>query len=492
MNWIAINIGTYHSSAAIVVGDRVAKVRPLGSSADTCSFPTVAYVTEEHHIRVCAEANAWKCQNPSRFIKDFKYDIHQEQLAFLGVTYCDIISAIIRSIKVSAEAMNGGQQIENILLSIPNQYGTSDPRIDILEKAAKASGFTRIEFIKEALATSYHYGVDSQEGIALIYDLGEMIFAPALVKCDSNGLSVIASSSGIEAGGKYIDELLYKKLSSTNHIEYSDDDNVQIQQISSVVTMCREIKEQLSEFENVAHPIPLKGAGIFDVDRKDLEALISPMLEKTYAECDSILHQMNKDWKDLNQIILVGGSSNIPYVTKLFQKYLKGKDININIIHNYSIDGNMLEPTYSICLGSIRYIQEMDRIVSQPNLPNDDNLSNKEKGLRYYNGSDRPKNWLMSVFYFYNVLLENDDNECYNYLLQIIQVIIDNLRIIDGKLALEPILDIIGADSVELLVEYICQLQDKYERLGYDLFVQEIYKLKFWIEIIEIIHHAGR
>ena len=66
----------------------------------------------DRHIRVCAEANAWKCQDPSRYIKDFKYDIHQEQLAFLGVSYCDIISAILKSIKVSAEAMLDGQQIE--------------------------------------------------------------------------------------------------------------------------------------------------------------------------------------------------------------------------------------------------------------------------------------------------------------------------------------------------------------------------------------------
>lgn len=134
MSWIAINIGTDHSSAAIEIGGRVTKVRPLGSSSDTCSFPTVAYVTDNHHIRVCTEANAWKCQDPSRFIKDFKYDIHQEYLAFLGVSYCDIISAILKSIKVSAEAMLGGQRIEDVLLSIPNQYGTSDPRVDILKK----------------------------------------------------------------------------------------------------------------------------------------------------------------------------------------------------------------------------------------------------------------------------------------------------------------------------------------------------------------------
>lgn len=489
MNWIAINIGTYHSSAAIEIGGRITKVRPLGSSLDICSFPTAAYVAEDCHIRVCAEANAWKCQNPSRYIKDFKYDIHQEQLAFLGVSYCDIISAILKSIKVSAEAMLGGQQIENVLLTIPNQYGTSDPRVDILKNAAQATGFTRIEFIKEALATSYNYSVENQKGVALVYDLGEMMFAPALVKSDSNGLAVIASSPGIDAGGKYFDEIIYNKLIASKHIEYAVDDDLQIQQIHSVMTMCREIKEQLSEFESVSHPIPIQGAGIFNVERKEFEKTISSMLEKTYAECDSLLHHENMEWKDLTQIILVGGSSNMPCVTSLFQKYLNGKDVSINIVHNKSLNGAYVDSTFSICLGSIKYIQERDRTTSQQVHQDNDNLSNKELGIRLFNGSDRPKNWLMAAFCFYKVLLENDDNECYNHILHIFQYIIEHLRIVDGTLELEPILEVVGEDCVDLLVEYLCLLQDRYEQLGYDTFVQEIYKLQFWIETIEKIHN---
>lgn len=489
MSWIAINIGTYHSSAAIEIGGKITKVRPLGSSLDTCSFPTVAYVSENHHIRVCAEANAWKCQDPSRFIKDFKYDIHQEQLAFLGVSYSEIISTILKSIKVSAEAMLDGQQIENVLLSIPNQYGISDPRLDILKNAAQVAGFKRVEFIKEALATSYYYGVEGQNGLTLVYDLGEMMFAPALVRNDSKGLVVVASSAGIEAGGKYIDEKLYEELVKKHQIEYAADDITQIQQLNSVMTMCREVKEQLSEFESVSYPIPLKNAGVFNVDKKDLESLISPMLEKTYTECDSLLAQVNIDWKDLSEVILVGGSSNIPYVSSLFQKYLNGKNVSVNIVHNQSTEGYLLDSIYSVCLGSIKYIQEHDRVVLQQDLQDEENLSNKEKGIRFYNGSDRPKNRLKAAFFFYNVLLENEDNECYNIILQIFQYIIEHLRIVDGTLELEPILDVVGEDSVDLLVEYLCQLQVRYERLGYDTFVQEIYKLQFWIEIIEDIHN---
>ena len=385
--------------------------------------------------------------------------------------------------------MLGGQQIDDVLLSIPNQYGTSDPRVDILKNAAQATGFNRIDFIKEALATSYHYSFDDQNGVALVYDLGEMMFAPALVKTDSSGITMIASSSGIEAGGKYIDEILYKSLLTSNHIEYAIDDDVQIQQINSVMAMCHEVKEQLSEFESVSHPVPIKGSGIFNVNRKEFETSLSSMLEKTYTECDSLVHHANLEWKDLTQIILVGGSSNIPCVTTLFQKYLSGKDVSINIVHNQSVDGTYLDPTYSICLGSIKYMQECDRNTSQQAPFDDDCLSNKEIGIRFYNGLDRPKNWLMAAYNFYKVLLENEDNECYNYILQIFQYIIEHLRVVDGTLELEPVLDVVGEDSVDLLVEYLCLLQDRYERLGYDTFVQEIYKLQFWIEIIEDIHN---
>jgi hypothetical protein len=489
MSWIAINIGTTNSSAALIIGDRITKVRPLGSSSDICSFPTVAFVTEDHHIRVCAEANAWKCQDPSHFIKDFKYDIHQEQLAFLGVSYSEVISAIIKSIKMSAETMNGGQSIENVLLSIPNQYGDSDPRIDIMEKAAKAAGFQCVEFIRESLASSYYYGVHNCDGVSLIYDLGEMIFAPALVRKSADGLSVIASSSGIDAGGKYFDEKLYKKLLADNHIVYSDDDLAQIQQINSVMIMCRKVKEQLSEFESVSHPIPIKNSGTFNIERKEFEELISPMLEQTYAECDALLQHANIDWEHLNQIILVGGSSAIPCVTTLFRKYLNGKNMSINFLHYNSIEGNSMEPVYSVSLGAVRYLQERDSVTIPSRQESEDSLTNKEKGLKYYYGDNCPKNWLLAAFCFYKQLLADEDNESYTYLLQIYQTIIDNLRIADGALVLEPILETLGQDAADLLVDYICQLQDRYEELGYDIFVQEIYKLQFWIEIIEKIHN---
>lgn len=137
----------------------------------------------------------------------------------------------------------------------------------------------------------------------------------------------------------------------------------------------------------------------------------------------------------------------------------------------------------------MKYMQECDRNTSQQVPFDDDCLSNKEIGIRFYNGLDRPKNWLMAAFNFYKVLLENEDNECYNYILQIFQCIIEHLRIVDGTLELAPVLDVVGEDSVDLLVEYLCLLQDRYERLGYDTFVQEIYKLQFWIEIIEKIHN---
>lgn len=490
MSWVAVNIGTYRSSAAIIVGERITKVHPLGSSSDICSFPTVAYVAENHQIRVCAEANAWKNQDPSRFIKDFKYDIHQEQLAFLGVSYCDIVASILRSIKVSAEAMNEGQPIENVLLSIPNQYGASDPRIDILGKAAKEAGFIQVEFIKEALATSYHYGLNNFNGTSLIYDLGEMMFAPALVRQDVTGLSLIASSSGLEVGGKYFDELLYKRLISTNHIEYKEDENNQIQQISSVTTMCHEIKEQLSELDGVSFPIPLKGAGTFNIERQEFERIITPLLEKTYAECNSLLQNADLEWKDLNQIVLVGGSSMIPCVTILFQKYLNDKDVyDVSFVHAKSIDGEFADSVYSTCLGSIKYIQERESVnTSSTTSGTFELLSNKEKGVGYFNGSFFPKNWLLAAYCFYKELLDNEDEDSYTYLLQIFQTIIDNLRIADGTLVLNPILDKVGEDSVDLLVEYLCQLQERYEQLGYNTFVQDIYKLSFWIEIIEIIH----
>lgn len=77
MNWVSIDFGTSYSSATVMVDDKPVKVHPMGGLYNMYGFPTVAYVDEQKGIKVCNDALPWRCQNPERFVKDFKLNIHE-------------------------------------------------------------------------------------------------------------------------------------------------------------------------------------------------------------------------------------------------------------------------------------------------------------------------------------------------------------------------------------------------------------------------------
>lgn len=486
MNWVSIDFGNSYSSASIVVNNKPVKVRPLGGLYDMYGFPTVAYVDKNGTIRVCNDALPWRCQDPERFIKNFKLDIHENKIAYLNTTYKDIVVEILKTIRKSAEYAIGGESINATVITIPTSYSDVDPRVDIMREAAQTVGFERIEFLRESEAAAIYYNSiqEQQQGsITLVYDLGGGTFAPALIQHFSEGYKILGHMSGIECGGKYFDAVLYRYFNSSKTIEYSDDDNMRILQIDALSKMCREIKETLSENDSVSYPIPILKGQTFNITRNEFEDLISPLLAKTFQECQALIHSAGKQWADINRILLVGGSCAIPCVKRLFEQYLIGQNAQIPIIQNKSEEGIFIDALYAVSLGGIIYIRNKEKQnVIPPEINND-----FEKGLSYFQGTSKPKNWLKAAFFFYKDYTQTEKEESYSYLVQIYQTLLDRLQIENGNLVFQPIVDIIGEDAVDLLVELLLCIQQKLDTDGYESFIQQIYDLSYWAKITNSI-----
>lgn len=473
MNWVAIDFGTSVSSASVVVNDKLVKVRPKGGPYDMYGFPTVAYVDQNGTIRVCNDALPWRCQEPERFIKNFKLDIHENTIAYLKVTYKDIIAEILRTIRISAEYAIGGETINAAIITLPTFYSDVDPRVDIMREAAKSAGFERIEFLREAEAAAIYYNSvqqQQQDSITLVYDLGGGSFNSALIRHCPDGYEILGQRSGIECGGKYFEAALYRHFNSTNTIEYSDDENQRMLQIDALSKMCRDIKEALSENETVSYPIPILKGQTFDITRKEFEGLISPLLEKTFQECQALIHSAGQQWSDIKRILLIGGSCAIPCVKKLFEQYLIGQNPKIPIIQNKSEEGIFIDSLFAVSLGALIYIRDKEKGFF-------------EKGINYYQGRSVHKNWLKAAFFFYKDYIQTERKESYDYLLEIYQTLLDHLEIENGNLVFQPVVELIGEDAVDMLVELIMCIQQKIDSEGYENFSRQIYKLSYWVEI---------
>lgn len=486
MNWVSIDFGTSYSSASTIVNEKPVKIRPLGGLYDMYGFPTVAYVDESGKIRVCNDALPWRCQAPERFIKNFKLDIHENKIAYLNNSYKNIVVEILRTIKKSAEYAIGGEEITATVITIPTSYSDVDPRVDIMREAAQIVGFKQIEFLRESEAAAIYYNSvqqQQQDSITLVYDLGGGTFDPALIQHCSDGYKILGHMSGLECGGKYFDAALYKHFNMSKTIEYSKDDDMRMLQVDALNKMCRDIKETLSENDSVSYPIPILKGQTFDITRKEFEMLISPLLEKTFQECQALVHSAGKQWSDINRILLIGGSCAIPCVKKLFEQYLIGQNAEVPIIQNKSEEGMHIDTLFAVSLGGIIYIKDKE---SQSTIHENINGDFK-KGSLYYQGSSVSKNWLKAVYFFYKDYSQTEREESYNYLLQIYQTLVDRLQIDNGNLVFQPVVDIIGEDAIDMLVELLICIQEKLDSDGYERFIQQIYDLSYWAEITNTI-----
>lgn len=491
MNWVSVDFGNSYSSASIVLNNKPVMVRYLGDLYDIYGFPTVAYVDKNGTIRVCKDALPWRCQDPERFIQNFKLDIHENKIAYLNTTYKDIIVEILRTIRKSAEYAIGGESINATVITIPTSYSDTDPRVDIMREAAQIVGFERIEFLRESEAAAIYYNSiqkQQQGSITLVYDLGGGTFDPALIQHFSEGYKILGHMAGIECGGKYFDAALYKHFNSSMTIEYSDDDNMRMLQIDALSKMCRDIKEILSENESVSYPIPILKGQTFDITRSKFEELISPLLEKTFQECQALIHSAGKQWTDINRILLIGGSCAIPYVKRLFEQYLIGQNAQVPIIQNKSEEGIFIDTLFAVSLGGIIYITDKNKKIKIPNGKDSiDDLSDFDKGNFYFISVPQTRNWLKAAFYFYKDYTHTEREESYKNLLQIYQTLLDRLQVENGNLVFQPIVSIIGEDAVDMLVELLVCMQQKLDTDGYESFIQQIYDLSYWAEITNSI-----
>lgn len=480
MNWVSIDFGTSYSSATVMIDDKPVKVHPMGGLYNMYGFPTVAYIDDHKSIKVCNEALPWRCQDPERFVKDFKLNIHENELAYLGVSYSDIITEILRVIKSSAEYAIGNDAIEGAVITIPSTYADHDPRKQIMIESAKSAGFVEIEFIKEAEAAAiyYHNLQRAQSGtITLIYDLGGGTFDPALIEHTTEGCRILGSSSGKECGGKYFEAALYKHFKSKYSFSFNEDETIKVQQIDGIAKLCKDVKEALSSQERVSYPVPLMAHTTIDYTRNEFETLIKPLLEKTFQECSSLIYSAGKKWSDVSRVLLIGGSTAIPCVRTYLRQYLVGQNCSdIPIIQNKSEEGLLVDTLFAVSIGGLLYH------YSQKQAENDDGktIDYHAMALSYKNGVGCEKNWIKAAYFFNEDYKLNASESSFEQMMEIYQTILDKLELENGSLIFQPIVPIVGEDAVDNLVELLILLQQDLESKGYENFIKEIFDLDYW------------
>ena len=355
-NWMCIDFGTCNTAAAIAIDNKPHIVTNCGQRF----FPTVACVMPDGLIQVCQEAEALRMQMPESFKQEFKLQIH-EPLNLNGVQYIDIVAEILRYVKGCAQIENNNTSIESVVLTIPALYTENDKRIDIMYQAAIAAGFINIEFLSEPQAAALHYSSiigKKNTALSLIYDLGGGTFDPVLLDMSNASQPKMPGNEfGIKCGGQFFDKAIYNHINKLS----SEQNNALLKEKKMEdYAACKRLKEALSIKEKSTQFFS-NGQWI-SLDRSTLNELIKYKISYTIEACDTMLHVANKNWSDLKQILLVGGSTSIPLIQEMLKKHLISHNTSeVRIIRNMIGPNGEYNHLHATCLGGIS-----KKIIPQP------------------------------------------------------------------------------------------------------------------------------
>ena len=245
----------------------------------------------------------------------------------------EISSMILAKLKRDAEAYLGSE-IKQAVITVPAYF--SDSQRQATKDAGRIAGLEVLRIINEPTAAALAYGIDKKEEdkTIVVFDIGGGTSDVSILECGDGVFEVLATNGDSLLGGKDFDEALVKyiseKFKSENGVDISKDPQA-LQRLTEAAekAKCELSTAQSSEINlpfismNSDGPIHLNET----ITRPKFEELVSGIFDKFEEKCKICLKDSGKSLADIDEVILVGGSTRIPYIQN-FAKKIFGKEPN--------------------------------------------------------------------------------------------------------------------------------------------------------------------
>ena len=326
---IGIDLGTTNSCAAVLEAG-AAKVIPNPEGGRTTPS-VVAFKKGEKIVGESAKRQALTNPNTVSSIKRKMGTSEKVELEGKKYTPEEISAMILSYIKDYAESYLG-EKVTKAVITVPAYF--NDAQRQATKNAGKIAGLEVERIINEPTAAALAYGLEKDEGqTILVYDLGGGTFDVSILELGDGVFEVKATAGNNHLGGDDFDEriieYLVKEFKKENGVDLSKD-KMAMQRLKEVA---EKAKKDLSGMVStqVSAPFIAKGddGEPLHLDmtstRAKFEDLISDLVESTLDPVKKALKDAKMTKKDIDKVILVGGSTRVPMVYDLITKEL-GKD----------------------------------------------------------------------------------------------------------------------------------------------------------------------
>jgi molecular chaperone HscA len=218
------------------------------------------------------------------------------------------------------------QKITKAVITVPAYF--DEAARSATKLAAKLAGLEVLRLLNEPTAAALAYNLDQQkEGIYLVYDLGGGTFDVSILKMQKGVFKVFGVSGDTELGGDDFDLLIVKKIQEkiAKDFNISEFDFLEIYNLKATA---RKIKEKLSDKEVLNQEIIFRDKKInFEINRLDFIKLIANKIDTSIKITNNLIADLELETSEIKGIIMVGGTTKIPYVKEKLAEIFGAKKI---------------------------------------------------------------------------------------------------------------------------------------------------------------------
>jgi molecular chaperone DnaK len=242
------------------------------------------------------------------------------------VTPPEVSAVVLKTLKERAER-HFGEAVDKAVITVPAYF--NDAQRQATRDAGRIAGLDVVRIVNEPTAASLAYGLQRlSEGVIAVYDLGGGTFDVSILRVKEGVFEVLATTGDTHLGGDDLDRVLMlwllEDIQARHHAEL-DRDCVDLARDPEVMQELRLAAEaakiRLSAEERTTLTLPLAGFTYRrQITRAEIERLIEPLVSKTLGPCRRALSDAGLSPADIDQVVLVGGSTRVPLVRRRVQE----------------------------------------------------------------------------------------------------------------------------------------------------------------------------
>ena len=346
---VGIDLGTTNSLVAFIDKESGRPVCVTDKKGMNKLLPSIVYFTKNGSVLVGKEAKEYLTIQPERTVYSAKrlmgksyadmekvkgrfgyqiIDDDKEGLVKIKIdeqffTPIELSAHILRSLKVKAEvALQRG--IHKAVITVPAYF--NDTQRQATRDAGKLAGLDVLRIINEPTAASLAYGIglaEEEEKTVAVYDLGGGTFDISILKISNGIFEVLATNGDTFLGGDDFDQLIldyWKKEGVFSEVDFEQEPGIH-QTLRLKAEMAKTALSRVAQYYGGKAGISL------NMSRNQFEELANPLVQTTINITQQALKDAGLTVKDIDDIILVGGSTRLPIVKKMLSAFF-GKPVN--------------------------------------------------------------------------------------------------------------------------------------------------------------------